>query len=172
MRREVMRTIWISDMPHFTPLTLELGPAKVHRRILSMRRAVEAAVAEHDGNIFKFQADSIFAVFQRPSDALPAALDAMGSLSHETMKLSIGIGHGPVLYIPSEKDYYGLEINIASKLGEDLARPGEILMTESAWKKLSPRQRDLFSGPLHLKTNGLAFPYYRRRITAGELKTP
>jgi class 3 adenylate cyclase len=30
------------------------------------------------------------------------------------------------------KDVLGLEVNLASKLGEDRARPGEILLTEAA----------------------------------------
>jgi class 3 adenylate cyclase len=51
--------------------------------------------------------------------------------------VSIGIGFGRLFYLPSEDDYYGAEVNLASKLGEDLARSGETLLTESAVRSLA-----------------------------------
>jgi adenylate cyclase len=49
---------------------------------------------------------------------------------------AIGIGYGEVLMI-EDRDVFGNEMNLASKLGEDLARANEILLTESAYKQLS-----------------------------------
>ena len=36
------------------------------------------------------------------------------------------------------RDVFGLEVNLASKLGEDVARPGEVLFTEAAVAALPP----------------------------------
>lgn len=47
-----------------------------------------------------------------------------------TAQCSIGIGTGPVLLLPG--DYYGNSINVASKLGDDTAGPGEFLIEEDA----------------------------------------
>lgn len=48
---------------------------------------------------------------------------------------SIGIGYGTTLLI-GDSDLYGSEMNLASKLGEDIARQNEILLTEEAFKQL------------------------------------
>ena len=46
------------------------------------------------------------------------------------MLLCVGIGYGRVLRI-GDRDVFGQEVNAASKLGEDLATAGEILVTEA-----------------------------------------
>jgi class 3 adenylate cyclase len=56
------------------------------------------------------------------NEALPAA---------EELAVAIGIGYGPVLMI-GEYDIYGDEMNLACKLGEDLAQRGEVLLTRQA----------------------------------------
>jgi class 3 adenylate cyclase len=38
-------------------------------------------------------------------------------------------------------DVFGAEVNLASKIGEDLARPGEVLLTPGAADALSPAGR-------------------------------
>ena len=38
-----------------------------------------------------------------------------------------GVGFGDVLEL--DGDVFGAEVNLASKIGEDLARPGEVLLT-------------------------------------------
>jgi len=55
--------------------------------------------------------------------------------------LCIGIGCGDILMLEGE-DMYGSEFNLASKLGEDLAQRGEILLTDSAFEKLEGEKQD------------------------------
>ena len=52
------------------------------------------------------------------------------------MQFSYGIGYGDMLDL--DDDMFGLEVNLASKIGEDLARPGEALLTPSAAAALDP----------------------------------
>lgn len=47
------------------------------------------------------------------------------------IKLCSGIGYGELLRI-EENDVWGDEVNIASKLGEDLAKESEIYLSEAA----------------------------------------
>ena len=49
---------------------------------------------------------------------------------------SIGIGWGELLMIADDDDFYGNELNLASKLGEDIAEAGETLLTEAAHARL------------------------------------
>src|SRR5262249_57749957 len=53
-----------------------------------------------------------------------------GKPENEQLRFSYGIGYGDILDI--EGDLFGLEVNLASKLGEDLAAPGEALLTPAA----------------------------------------
>jgi hypothetical protein len=62
-----------------------------------------------------------------------------GRPASERLVFSYGIGFGEVLEL--EHDLLGLEVNLASKLGEDRARPGEILLTPGAVAALVPELR-------------------------------
>ena len=92
-----------------------------------------------DGRIVKTEADNVFAIFDDVPDALAAARDILKQLAAANVVLpedwdlhaSIGIGYGPLLRI-GEHDVFGSELNLASKLGEDIAGPEEILLSEAA----------------------------------------
>jgi hypothetical protein len=49
--------------------------------------------------------------------------------------VAIGIGYGSLLAI-GEHDLYGDEMNLACKLGEDLAQRGEVLLTPAAYAEM------------------------------------
>ena len=56
--------------------------------------------------------------------------------NNEHILLCLGIGTGMMLRI-GEHDVYGEEVNSASKLGEDTAKPWEILVTNAVRKSCS-----------------------------------
>jgi len=64
--------------------------------------------------------------------ALDKALGAWnaGRPEDERYRFSYGIGYGDLVEV--EGDLFGLEVNLASKLGEDLAEPGEALLSPAA----------------------------------------
>jgi adenylate cyclase len=101
-------------------------------------RALRPFVARHRGRLVKVEADSLLLVFKdagracRAVIAMGAALERLnrGKPESERVVFSFGIGFGEVLDLG--EDVLGLEVNLASKLGEDRARPGEILLTEAA----------------------------------------
>ena len=66
-----------------------------------------------------------------------AKLDAANQEAAEEARLyaSIGIGYGPILNI-DEDDLFADEVNLACKLGEDVAQRGEILLTAAARARL------------------------------------
>ena len=162
MARVAVRTVWISDLSRFTLFTLENGPERVYREIRAMRKLLRAVLPDHGGRIFKYEADNVFAVFSRPLEAVRAALEALDRLP-PSQGICIGIGHGPLLHVRSEDDYYGAEFNLASKLGEDVARAGEVLLTAEAWRRLTPKRRADFKGPFKVKIGPMFFPYYRHK---------
>lgn len=60
---------------------------------------------------------------------------------NQRLRFSYGIGYGEVLNL--EHDLFGLEVNLASKLGEDLAEPGDVLLTPAAAAAAGPLARRL-----------------------------
>jgi adenylate cyclase len=96
------------------------------------------AVTRSGGRIVKVEADSLLLDFSNPTTACRGVLAVerhlkavnRGKPPRERLRFSYGVGYGEVLAL--EDDLFGLEVNLASKLGEDLARPGEALLTPSA----------------------------------------
>jgi adenylate cyclase len=110
-------------------------------------RALRKAASRHRGRIVKVEADSLLLSFPDAERACRgvAAMDRSlrqvnrGRPAGERLRFSYGVGCGDVLDL--EEDLFGLEVNLASKLGEDLARPGEALLTPSAAEALAPALR-------------------------------
>ena len=94
-------------------------------------------IEQHGGTCLKREGDSLLAVFDVPSAALAAAqamVAATESLNphrdpEEVIEVCIGMGYGMVLRVDDD-EVWGAEVNAASKLGEETARGGEVLVTE------------------------------------------
>ena len=107
-------------------------------------RTLRPLVARHGGRLIKVEADSLLLAFPDGARACRAALAMLPALARlnrgrppsERLAFSFGIGFGEVLDLGN--DLLGLEVNLASKLGEDTARPGEILLTPGAVATLPP----------------------------------
>lgn len=90
----------------------------------------------HDGILIKSEADSLLCIFRRANRALACAEAMMTACARVNRDLSperqillcLGLGFGRVLRV-GDADVFGQEVNSASKLGEDVAKAYEILMT-------------------------------------------
>ena len=108
-------------------------------------KVVRPALARHGARIVKVEGDSLMISAEDPNGAcaVVATIEAClrrlnrGKPENEWLRFSYGIGYGDLIAI--EGDLFGLEVNLASKLGEDLARPGEALLTPSAAAALDAR---------------------------------
>lgn len=94
-------------------------------------------IEEERGKILKFEGDSLLVIFADPKDAIEAAIKMNGATTlfnkrkelENEIHVCIGLGYGKVLKL-GDVDVFGREVNAASKLGEDVAKAGEILVTE------------------------------------------
>jgi adenylate cyclase len=101
-------------------------------------------VKRSKGDLVKVEGDSLLIRYDDADAAcrgvldLDAALQAYnaGRPENEQVHFSYGIGYGDVLDL--DADMFGLEVNLASKIGEDLAEPGEALLTPAAAAALAP----------------------------------
>ncbi len=147
IKKQFERTaaIFILDMSGFSKLVQKFGIIHYLAMILRMRRVVGPAVEAFRGVVIKFEADNCFAVFPNPDDALNASLRIHHDLEvanlatpdESDVHVSIGIGYGTTLLACD--DMYGNELNLASKLGEDVAERGDILITAAAKKSLKKK---------------------------------
>ena len=135
--------ILVLDMSGFSRLTIRYGIVHYLAMIHQMEEAARPAVTGNGGKVIKQEADNLYATFEDPAHALDAALDIFRAFDAVNTVVpperdicgSIGIGFGETLVI-DEQDIFGSEVNIACKLGEDLACKSEILLTSSAYNAL------------------------------------
>lgn len=161
------KAILITDLSGFTRLMRERGPETTIALLHRMRQVAVPILRQRGGVVVKYQADDLFAAFDVPSLALLASVDLMRGLEEmdtplaSQVRLCMGIGYGDVLWW-GENDVYGEEVNLASKLGEDTAAPGEILLTEAAVLCARDEVPGLrFSKPRSIEVGGVSYPYRR-----------
>jgi len=141
--------IMIMDMSGFSRMTLKHGIMHFLAMIHRMNQIVAPTVSEHKGRVIKFEADNAFAIFDTVEAAIEAAIDtsrrfsAANTMLPEEMDMhgKFGIGYGEILIV-EDTDLFGSEVNLASKLGEDLAERGEILLTEAAFAEVDAERRE------------------------------
>jgi class 3 adenylate cyclase len=132
------RAIVFTDTADFTMRTARDGI--LHFLMVFEVIAEEAArvVRRTGGDLVKVEGDSLLIRYDDVNVAcrgvaeLEEALQRLnrGRPENEQLHFSYGVGYGDVLDL--DEDMFGLEVNLASKLGEDLAEPGEALLTPSA----------------------------------------
>ncbi|MBE9161426.1 MULTISPECIES: adenylate/guanylate cyclase domain-containing protein [Microcoleaceae] len=141
--------ILVMDMSGFSRTTVRYGIIHFLAMIHRMHGIVKPVISEYSGIVVKEEADNIFAVFPDVKSAVEAAIDCLkqtGAVNttlppEMDIYLCIGIGYGDILMLEGE-DMYGSEFNLASKLGEDLAERGEILLTSAAFENLEGEKED------------------------------
>ncbi len=148
-RDELERAIWsrwgrtcavlVSDMARFSRLTRDHGVLHFLTMIHRMAVACRPAIERHRGHLVKAVADNLFVTFPTVADALKGGVamieavraEGRGRPDAEQIWLGIGIAHGEILDIDGQ-EMFGDAVNIASKLGEDTANEGDILVTAEA----------------------------------------
>lgn len=117
--------VLIIDMAGFSVLCERDGIEAGRARVREFRGIAEAAVNAHTGSIVKSWADNIAAVF-------PTVRQAVGAAETVTQLIpsSAGIGFGETVL--EDGDLWGVEVNRASRLGEDIAGVGQVLLTDAA----------------------------------------
>lgn len=129
--------VMFTDLAGFSRKTTEFGITQFLQVIWEQRKHLEPVVCRHDGILVKSEADSQLILFKRPEGALRCAFEMMTTCAQinrrrreeEQILLCVGIGYGKLLRV-GDADVFGREVNAASKLGEDTAKAGEILVTD------------------------------------------
>lgn len=137
------KAVLILDMAGFTTKVQKYGLLFFLRKIRYMQKIVAPLLEQHNGQLVKFEADNAYAVFQHSMDAVNCALAihdtfqylANGMPDVDDVVVSIGIAKGRILWIPGH-DFFGDAVNLASKLGEDLAGHHETFISQDLFPEV------------------------------------
>lgn len=172
-RHQWRRAILVLDLEGFTRATEHLGDVPSLLRVLDAQEQCLPVLRKHGAVVLRCFADDMVALYENPEDALDAALAVRARFfrflqrdpaERHLSRCCIAIGYGDVLAVGPNRAQ-GAEMNRVSKLGEDIAGPGDILLTDGARAALRERRSWRFE-----RTSGkdAPFPYHRVLDRFGE----
>lgn len=129
--------VMFTDLSGFSRKAAEFGIIHFLQIIHESQRLLIPIIEEYDGFLLKIEGDSFLVIFRNPEKALACSIEMNKKLDsynkdlnpEDKVLLCVGLGYGKVLRI-ADTDVWGQEVNASSKLGEDTAKAGEILVTE------------------------------------------
>jgi len=155
------RAVLVLDMSGFSELSIRYGIVHYLSMVRRMQLTAEPIVSRYSGTLVKFEADNCFAMFPEVVGAIQAAFELSDAFQAENestpdeldIRIACGIDYGPILVVPGV-DFFGNAVNRASKLGEDLAAAGEILVTSEAMATI-PKNNGIAGLPRRFDASGI-----------------
>ncbi|MEO8322804.1 MAG: adenylate/guanylate cyclase domain-containing protein [Actinomycetota bacterium] len=137
------RAILVLDMSGFTRATQRGDLISYLLMINQMQRLAVPTVEKHGGIFVRADHDNLTCLFDEVLPAIEAARTITAQLetvnvvlpADRELYVSIGIGFGSILNVENQI-VYGNQVNLASKLGEDIGQLGDILLTENAYRRV------------------------------------
>jgi adenylate cyclase len=158
--------VFVLDMSGFSLLTRKYGIVHYLSMVRRMQLTTEPIVRSYGGFMIKYEADNCFAVFPDSLSAVNAAIAMQHAFRAENLltaddldiHISCGIDYGKILIVGRE-DCFGDPVNRASKMGEDLAVAGEILITKEAMQMI-PAGAGIKAREMNISISGITIPAY------------
>jgi adenylate cyclase len=159
--------VFVLDMSGFSMLTRKYGIVHYLSMVRRMQMTTEPIVKSYGGFMIKYEADNCFAVFPDPLSAVHAAIAMQHAFRAENLltaedldiHISCGIDYGKILIVDHE-DCFGDPVNRASKMGEDLALAGEILVTQEAMDMI-PSNAGIKAREMNVSISGITIAAYQ-----------
>ena len=162
--------ILVTDLSGFTRVTKEHGIVQFLALFRKFQALCGPTIEANGGQLLKQEADDLFGLFSNATQAISSAKNMLeklrehnaSALPEEQIGLSVGIDFGQ--YIRLTDDAYGDPVNVAFKLGEDIANRNEIRIGKSAYEQVKD-SRELLSafdlqGPVSVEASGNALEHY------------
>ncbi len=158
--------VFVLDMSGFSLLTRKYGIVHYLSMVKRMQLITEPIVKSYGGSMIKYEADNCFAIFPDSLSAVNAAIamqhafDASNLLTSDDLDIhiAVGIDYGKLLIIGHE-DCFGDPVNRASKVGEDIAAAGEILVTKEAMDTI-PKEAGITAREMKVSISGINISAY------------
>lgn len=125
-----------TDLSGFSRNAAEFGIIHFLQTIYESHRLLVPVIQNGNGILLKTEGDSLMVLYRNPDDAVASAIAMQQTCQHHSANLPpedkvllcVGIGYGDMLRI-GDDDVFGAEVNATCKLGEDMAKAHEILVT-------------------------------------------
>lgn len=159
------RAIMILDMTGFTRATQQGSLISFLLSINQMQRLATPVVENHGGILVRAEHDNLTCLFDAVEEAIAASREISRRLesanvilpSDKELYASVGIGYGAILNVENHA-IYGNEVNLASKLGEDIGNLGDVLLTPGAYETLD--DQDIKCEQRSISISGLELSYF------------
>ena len=161
--------VLVLDCSGFTRITQSKGIIHFLSLVVAMRDVIKPLFPANDAIAWWHEADNLFAIFPTSWQALRSALAAQKAMDEANairepfnrLDVCIGLDSGKLLRIGTE-DIYGDQMNLACKLGEDIARGREILSTDAFYEGLKDREafKTLRFAPKQTRASDVEIHYY------------
>lgn len=168
IEREFQQTLAILALDTCSFSRLVRSEGIIHRLALLERfeRLTVPILEEAGGSLLRREADNLFAVFPDVASAVAGAATIIRDVTIANVPLpagdeiyvSIGIGYGSMLVVGHD-NLFGDEMNIACKLGEDIAQQSEVLLTANAYAAIDTTVWKCEE--LDLSVSGIGLTVYR-----------
>ena len=162
---ETELTVVSCDSSGFSKKTHEYGIIEFMDNMVKCHDALEKIVARHNGITLSDKADNMMLIFPEPVKAAACAIDMHRWLKkrnrrmpeHKKYSICVGIHHGPLLRFAN--DAYGPAVNVAFKLGEDVASKDELLVSGQVNEMIKTKFRTDYSK--HVTIGAVTFDVYK-----------
>lgn len=151
-----LAAVWFADIVGYTSLSSRDEESAL--AVVDLFQQVSRqTITGHGGRLVHFIGDAVLADFESTEVAVRAALDLQEQFAAASQELGIpsslriGVHVGDVNTTPTG-DLFGDGVNTASRLTEQVAQPGQVVVSQDVWRHLKPRTEFHFSpvGQRHL----------------------
>ncbi len=131
--------VMFTDLAGFTRRSAELGINHFLQIIYQSQILLRPVIERFNGTVFEVVGDSMLIWFPTVQEALQCSVEMQEACQQHNADLEpayqillcLGIGYGRVIRVGNSR-LAGEEVNVASKLGEDIAEAYEILISNDA----------------------------------------
>jgi adenylate cyclase len=132
-------TVLFADICDSVRLFDTRGNEQAHQLVLASLNKMTSIVSKFEGEVWRTLGDGILCTFPNPDCAFSAALEIQDHHRIGPISIKVGFSHGSL--IEDGGELFGDAANLAARILA-LARPGEVLLSEDAIRRLSGANRD------------------------------
>lgn len=162
--------ILVTDLSGFTRLTKKHGILHFLAVFRRCERLCLPVIPQYGGALMKHEADDLIVIFPTAAQAIGAGLEMLRvtAVANQALELDdqigmcIGVESGTLIRL--QDDAFGDPVNVAFKLGEDVASRGELLIGPKAWQEATAANFDFRSyrvdGPRKVEAGQVELEHY------------
>ena len=139
----IEKAVFVLDMSRYSSTIYTRGVFHSLKMIRMLRSTATPIIKKFKSEILEQKADNFLVIFDQSLDAVNAAVALNQTFDKvnrttpelENIYIKVGIDFGKFLRV-DEVGFFGLPINLASKLGEDLAERSKLLISDTVFERI------------------------------------